>query len=93
MWSGKSFRFAGCSIEFRYSRGTMQFNEQSKPAYVKILRAKLKEQMGEHAYRIDAFSDDKIIEMDKKWRERSMEKFSANWEESRRKHPGRYEDL
>jgi hypothetical protein len=83
MWSGKSFRFARCSREFRYSRGTMQFNEQSKAAYVKILRAKLREQMGEHAYRIDSFSDDKIIEMDKKWRERSMEKFSANWEELR----------
>jgi len=71
----------------------MQFNEQSRPAYVKIIRAKLKEQMREHAYRIDAFSDDKIIEMDRKWRERSLEKFSANWEESKRKHPGGDEDL
>jgi hypothetical protein len=71
----------------------MQFNEQSKAAYVKILRAKSKEQMGEHAYRIDAFSDDKIIEMDRKWRERPMEKISAKWEESRRKHPGGYEVL
>jgi len=36
MWSEESFRFAGCSREFRYRRGTMQFNEESKPAYVKI---------------------------------------------------------
>ncbi|MGB2671583.1 MAG: hypothetical protein WA621_17945 [Candidatus Acidiferrum sp.] len=71
----------------------MQFNEQSKAAYVKIIRAKLKEQMGEHAYRIDAFSDEKIIEMDRKWRERPMEKFSDKWEESRRKHAERDEDL
>jgi hypothetical protein len=62
----------------------MHFNEQSKPAYVKILRAKLKAQMGEHAYRIEEFSDEKIIEMDRKWREGLMEKFSDKWEDSRR---------
>jgi hypothetical protein len=45
-WSGKSFRFAGCSKPFRYSRGAMHFNEQSKPAYVMIIRAKLKAQRG-----------------------------------------------
>jgi len=65
----------------------MQFNEQSKPAYVKIIRAKLKEQMGAHADRIDLFSDDKIIEMHEKWRERSMEDFRSIFEEWRRGHP------
>jgi|HubBroStandDraft_6_1064221.scaffolds.fasta_scaffold43716_1 hypothetical protein len=71
----------------------MQFNEQSKAAFVKIVRAKLKEQMGEHAYRIDAFSDDKIIDMDRKWRERPMEKFSDKWRESRRNRADGDEDL
>ena len=71
----------------------MQFNEQSKAAFVKIVRAKLKEQMGEHAYRIDAFSDDKIIDMDRKWRERPMEKFSDKWIESRRNRADGDEDL
>jgi hypothetical protein len=71
----------------------MQFNEQSKAAYVKIIRAKLKEQMGEHAYRIDAFSDEKIIEMDRKWRERLTEKFSDKWDESRGKHTDGHQDL
>jgi hypothetical protein len=63
----------------------MQFNEQSKPAYAKIIRAKLREQMGEHADRIDLFSDDKIIEMHEKWREQLMERFRALLEES--EHP------
>jgi tRNA A37 threonylcarbamoyladenosine dehydratase len=71
----------------------MQFNEQSKAAFAKIVRTKLKEQMGEHAYRIDAFSDDKIIYMDRKWRERTMEKFSDKWRESRRNRAGEDEDL
>ncbi len=71
----------------------MQFNEQSKPAYVKIIRAKLKEQMGEHADRIDLFSDDKIIEMHEKWRERSREEFCAILEESIREHPDSYGDI
>jgi hypothetical protein len=65
----------------------MQFNEQSKPAYVKIIRAKWKEQMGEHVQQIDAFSDDEIIEMHKKYREQVMEKFRAILEEWRREHP------
>lgn len=65
----------------------MRFNEQSKPAYAKIIRAKLKAQMGEQAERIDAFSDDKIIEMHEKWRERSMEEFREKLEESRNEHP------
>jgi hypothetical protein len=65
----------------------MQFNEQSKPAYVKIIRAQLKAQMGEQAERIDAFSDDKIIEMHEKWRERSMEEFREKLEESSNEHP------
>jgi len=55
----------------------MHFNEQSKPAYVKIIRDRLKTQVGEHAYRIDSFSDDKIIEMNEKWREQLMEEFRA----------------
>jgi hypothetical protein len=42
MWSWKSFRFGGCSREFRYGRRAMQFNDQSKPAYVKIIRSKLR---------------------------------------------------
>ena len=71
----------------------MQFNEQSKPAYVKIIRAKLKVQMGEHADRIDLFSDDKIIEMHERWRKRSMEEFRAILEESIRKHPDSYGEL
>jgi hypothetical protein len=83
----EAIRFAGCSREFRYSRGAMQFNEQSKPAYAKIIRTKLKKQMGEHADRIDLFSDDKIIEMHEKWRERSREKFRAIFEEWRSEHP------
>jgi hypothetical protein len=65
----------------------MQFDEQSKPAYVKILRAKLKEQMGEHAYRIDAFSDDKIIGMNEKWREQLVEEFRAQCAKSNSEHP------
>ncbi len=65
----------------------MQFNEQSKPAYVKIIRAKLKAQMGEQAEWIDAFSDDKIIEMHEKWHERSMEEFREKLEESGNEHP------
>ncbi len=65
----------------------MQFSEQSKPAYAKIIRAKLKEEMGEHADRIDLFSDDKIIEMHEKWREQTMEKFRTILEEWRREHP------
>jgi len=89
MGSEKTFRFAGCSREFRYGRGTMQFNEQSKAAYVKIIRAKLKEQMGEEAGRIDLFSDDKIIEMHEKWRQRSMEEFRAKCVESRGEHHDR----
>jgi hypothetical protein len=69
----------------------MQFNEQSKAAYVKILRAKLKAQMGEQAYRIDEFSDEKIIEMDRKWRERLSKEFNAKSEDLRRKHADGYE--
>lgn len=53
MRSEKSFRFAACSREFRYGRGTVRFNEPSKPAYVKIIRDKLKAQMGERAERVD----------------------------------------
>ncbi len=48
----------------------MHFNQQSKPAYVKIIRTKFKAQMGDLADGIDAFSDDKIIEMQGKWRQR-----------------------
>jgi hypothetical protein len=65
----------------------VHFNEQSKPAYAKIIRAKLKAQMGEEADRIDAFSDDKIIEMHEKWRERLMEEFRKKLEESTDAHP------
>jgi hypothetical protein len=65
----------------------MHFNERSKPAYVMIIRAKLKAQMGEEADRIDAFKDDKIIEMHEKWRARSMEEFREKLEESRNEHP------
>jgi hypothetical protein len=65
----------------------MQFNEQSKSAYVKIIRAKLKVQMGEHAERIDSFSDDKIIEMHEIWRQRSMEEFRARCVASSSEHP------
>jgi|HubBroStandDraft_1064217.scaffolds.fasta_scaffold33217_4 hypothetical protein len=65
----------------------MHFNEQSKPAYAKIIRAKLKAQMGEEAHRIDAFSDDKIIEMHEKWRERFAEEFRAKFVESESEHP------
>jgi hypothetical protein len=65
----------------------MQFNEQSKPAYVKIIRSKLKAQMGEQADRIDAFSDDKIIEMNEKWREHLMEEFRARCARSSSEHP------
>jgi hypothetical protein len=36
MWIGKRFRFAGCSREFRYGRGAMHLNEQSKPVDMKI---------------------------------------------------------
>jgi hypothetical protein len=65
----------------------MHFNEQSKPAYVKIIRAKLKAQMREHAERIDSFSDDKIIEMHEQWREQLMEKFRAKCAGSSWEHP------
>jgi hypothetical protein len=65
----------------------MHFNEQSRPAYVKIIRAKLKAQMGEHAYRIDGFSDDKIIEMNERWREQVIEEFRAKFAKSRDEHP------
>lgn len=65
----------------------MQFNEQSKSAYVKIIRAKLKAQMGEHAERIDLFSDDKIIEMHEIYRRGLIDKFLAIFEESRGEHP------
>lgn len=67
----------------------MQFNEQSKPAKVNIIRAKLKAQLGEHADRIDSFSDSKIIEMHEKWRERSVDEFRAKCVESRSEHPDR----
>jgi len=87
MRSEKAFHFSAYSKEFRYSRETMQFDEQSKPAYAKIIRAKLKAQMGEEADRIDAFSDDKIIEMHEKWRERLMEEFRAKFLESSSEHP------
>jgi hypothetical protein len=62
----------------------MQFNEQSKPAYVKIIRAKLKAQMGEHAEPVDSFSDDKIIDMHGRV---LIDKFRAIFEEWRRGHP------
>jgi hypothetical protein len=65
----------------------MHFNEQSKAAYVQIIRAKLKAQMGEHAERIDAFSDDKIIEMHEKWREQLMEELRAKCADSEDEHP------
>jgi hypothetical protein len=65
----------------------MHFNEQSKPAYIKIIRAKLKAQMGEHAERIDSFSDDKIIEMNEKWREQLTEEFRAKCAKFRDVHP------
>ena len=64
----------------------MHFNEQSKAACVKIIRAKLKAQMGEHAYRIDAFGDEKIIDMHEKWRERLVEEFRTKCQESRSEH-------
>jgi len=65
----------------------MHLNEQSKPACVKIIQAKLKEQMGEEADRIDSFSDNKIIEMNERWRERFVEEFRAKYWKSRSEHP------
>jgi hypothetical protein len=65
----------------------MHFNEQSKSSYVKIIRDKWKAQMGDQAERIDAFSDDKIIEIHEKWRERFVEELRAKYWQSRSEHP------
>jgi hypothetical protein len=43
--------------------------------------------MGEQADRIDTFSDDKIIEMNEKWREQRMEEFRTRWARSSSEHP------
>ena len=56
----------------------MHFDEQSKPAYVKMIRAKLGGQMSERAERIGSFSDDKIIKMHEKWRQLFVEGFAPN---------------
>ena len=65
----------------------MQFNEPSKAANVRIIRAKWKAQMGEQADRIGSFSDDKIFEMHEKRRGPCMEKFRAKLEKWRGENP------
>ena len=51
----------------------MELSEKSKTRYAEILRDRLRKRMPEHADRIAALPDDRIIEMDREHFQRKLE--------------------
>ena len=58
----------------------MELSEKTKRAYATMLRDRLRKRMPEHATRIDALDDDKIIALDREHTRRSTEAIRENFE-------------
>ncbi|HMI54127.1 MAG TPA: hypothetical protein VK525_21635 [Candidatus Saccharimonadales bacterium] len=58
----------------------MELSEKTKRAYATMLRDRLRKRMPEHATRIDALDDDKIIALDREHTRRRTEAIRQNSE-------------